>query len=98
LAGAGELYEDHRNLNDVLGKIPDLDCRIVLVHNPVSVDTPFLKRIDLMMSGHTDGGQVNISFVDTPILPVKNKNYSSGMEVSPRGRKVFISKGIGWTI
>ncbi len=98
LAGAGDLYEDHKNLDEVLDKIPDPECRIVLAHNPDSADTAFSKRIDLMISGHTHGGQVNIPFVGTPILPVKNKNYSSGLKVSPKGCKVFISKGIGWTI
>ena len=98
LAGAGDLYEDHKKLDEVLDKIPDPECRIVLAHNPDSADTAFSKRIDLMISGHTHGGQVNIPFVGTPILPVKNKNYSSGLKVSPKGCKVFISKGIGWTI
>lgn len=98
IAGAGDLYEDHRNLDILLEKIPDSECRIVLAHNPDSADTPFSKRVDLMISGHTHGGQVNIPFIGTPILPVQNKNYSSGLKLSPRGCKVFISKGIGWAI
>lgn len=51
-----------------------------------------------MLCGHTHGGQVNIPFVGTPILPVKNKNYSSGIKTSPRGTTLFISRGIGWAI
>ncbi|MBN1588726.1 MAG: hypothetical protein JW888_04350 [Pirellulales bacterium] len=51
-----------------------------------------------MVSGHTHGGQVDIPFLGTPILPVRNKDYSSGLKTSPRGTKVFISRGIGWTI
>lgn len=98
VAGAGDLYEDHRGLDGILEKIPDADCRIVLAHNPDSADTSYSKRIDLMISGHTHGGQVNIPFVGTPVLPVRNKNYSSGLKRSPRGCTVFISQGIGWTI
>ncbi|NTW16947.1 MAG: metallophosphoesterase [Syntrophaceae bacterium] len=98
LAGAGDFYEDHNNLDFILGKIPDPDCRIVLAHNPDSADTGFSKRVDLMISGHTHGGQVNIPFVGPPVLPVQNKSYTSGLKISPRGCKVFISKGIGWTI
>jgi uncharacterized protein len=98
IAGAGDLYEDHKNLDYILSQIPDAECRIVLAHNPDSADTTFSKRIDLMISGHTHGGQVNIPFVGPPILPVRNRNYSSGLKTSLRGCKVFISKGIGWTI
>jgi len=98
LAGAGDLYEDHQDLDVMLNKIPDSECRIVLAHNPDSADTGFSRRIDLMISGHTHGGQVNIPFVGPLVLPVNNKNYSSGLKRSPRGAKVFISKGIGWAI
>lgn len=98
LAGAGDLYEDHKSLDTLLGLIPDPECRVVLAHNPDSADTAFSKRIDLMISGHTHGGQVNIPFIGPPILPVRNKNYSSGLKVSPQGCKVFISRGIGWAI
>ncbi len=98
LAGAGDLWEDHRNLDAILSKIPDPECRIVLAHNPDSADTTYFGRIDLMVSGHTHGGQVDIPFLGTPVLPVQNKNYSSGLKQSLRGSRVFISKGIGWAI
>ncbi|RPI79415.1 MAG: metallophosphoesterase [Desulfobacteraceae bacterium] len=96
LAGAGDFYEDRRNLDIVLAPIPEADCRIVLAHNPDTADTKYNSRIDLMLSGHTHGGQVILPFIGPPILPVRNKNYSSGLKTSPRGCKVFISKGIGW--
>jgi predicted MPP superfamily phosphohydrolase len=98
LAGAGDLWEDHKPLDGILAGIPDHDCRIVLAHNPDTADTEFTSRVDLMISGHTHGGQVNIPFIGPPILPVRNKTYSSGLKTSPRGTKVFISKGIGWAI
>lgn len=98
LVGAGDLWEDHRNLDELLNKIPESDCRIVLAHNPDTADTKFSARVDLMISGHTHGGQVNIPFVGTPILPVRNKTYSSGLKNSLRGMSVFISRGIGWAV
>lgn len=98
VAGAGDLWEDHRSLDGLLSGIPESDCRIVLGHNPDTADTDFSSRVDLLISGHTHGGQVNIPFVGTPILPVRNKTYSSGLKSSPRGTNVFISRGIGWAI
>ena len=50
-----------------------------------------------MISGHTHGGQVRRPFLGAPILPVKNKAYSSGLIVTDHSR-VFISRGIGWAI
>jgi len=53
---------------------------------------------DLVISGHTHGGQVRLPFVGSPVLPVKNKNYSCGLRYSEDTTPVFISRGIGWAI
>ena len=98
LAGAGDLWEDHTSLDGLLSGIPESDCRLVLAHNPDTADTDFSSRVDLMISGHTHGGQVDIPLVGTPVLPVRNKTYSHGLKTSPRGFGVFISRGIGWAM
>ena len=98
LAGAGDLWEDHRNLDHVLDDLPPSECRIVLAHNPDTADTPFASRVDLMISGHTHGGQVSLPLVGPLVLPVRNKNYSFGFKRSLRGEGVFISRGIGWAV
>lgn len=98
LAGIGDFWEDPFPVDSVLSQIPERECRIVLAHNPDSADTPFSGRIDLMLSGHTHGGQVRIPFGGAPVLPVKNKAYSSGLKMSTKQQRVFISRGIGWAI
>jgi predicted MPP superfamily phosphohydrolase len=96
--GAGDLWEDHLSIDYLMKNIPKDDCRIVLAHNPDSADTILGSKPDLVISGHTHGGQINIPFIGTPVLPVKNKNYSSGLKRSPENIPVFISRGIGWAI
>lgn len=98
LAGIGDEWEDPMAIDPILAQIPERECRIVLAHNPDSADTPFQGRIDLMLSGHTHGGQVNIPFIGAPVLPVKNKAYSSGLVFSTKQQPVFISRGVGWAI
>ncbi|MFA7405912.1 MAG: metallophosphoesterase [Pelobacteraceae bacterium] len=96
-AGAGDFITDHRNLDPVLEQIPDPDCRVVLAHNPDTADTVFKRRIDLMLAGHTHGGQVRVPFMPPLYNPVLNKNYVGGITASLRGFPMFISRGIGWT-
>jgi predicted MPP superfamily phosphohydrolase len=95
--GAGDLWEDHVGLDGLLGHLGRRECRIVLAHNPDTADTAFESRVDLMIAGHTHGGQINVPFCP-PILPVRNKNYSWGMKASRKGVPVFISRGIGWGV
>jgi predicted MPP superfamily phosphohydrolase len=98
LAGAGDLWMDHVNIDRLLEPVPKEDCRIVLAHNPDSADTIQGPGPDLVISGHTHGGQINIPLIGTPVLPVDNKNYSFGLKRSKRNIPVFISRGIGWAI
>ena len=96
--GAGDLWEDHVDLDLLSAGIPHDACKIVLAHNPDTADTDFETRFDLMIAGHTHGGQVNLSQHGGHVLPVKNKTYSSGLKRSKRGLPVFISRGIGWSV
>ena len=98
LAGTGDLWEDRRDLDALLEPIPPADCRIVLAHNPDSADGRHRQRVDLMVSGHTHGGQVRLPFLGAPILPVRNKAYGAGLVRNGKGEPLFVSRGIGWAI
>ena len=97
IAGAGDYWEDDLNIDKTFSCSDQDDCRVLLSHNPDSVDTKYNTSLSLVISGHTHGGQVVIPFFGPPKLPVKNKEYSSGL-IDAGKTKVFISKGIGWAI
>jgi uncharacterized protein len=69
---------------------------IALCHNPDAVDLdgwgPFAGWI---LAGHTHGGQCKPPFLPPPILPVKNKRYTSGPFELSSSRMMYISRGIG---
>lgn len=97
LGGAGDLWQDMLKIDHVFVGSDENECRILLSHNPDSVDTKFKTPLSLVLSGHTHGGQVALPFFGPPILPVENKNYSSGLIVTDK-TTLFISRGIGWTL
>ena len=97
IGGAGDYWEDELKIDQVFACSDEKDCRLLLSHNPDSVDTNFNTPLSLVISGHTHGGQVVVPFWGPPVLPVKNKRYSSGLIAAAR-TKLFISRGIGWAI
>lgn len=97
IAGAGDYWEDELKIDAVFSCSDEHECRLLLSHNPDSVDTEYTTPLSLVLSGHTHGGQVVIPFYGPPVLPVHNKNYSSGLISSPK-TQLFISRGIGWSI
>lgn len=97
IGGAGDYLEDDLGIDTAFQHVPASECKILLSHNPDSADTNYMTRIDLMISGHTHGGQVNIPFVGPPFIPVKNKSYSSGF-VRTEKTDLYISRGLGCAI
>ncbi len=86
VGGAGDMWYDNLGIDKAFKNTPSDECKILLSHNPDAADTEFETRVDLMISGHTHGGQI--------IIPPFGSTLSGLQEKS--GVKVYISKGIGW--
>ena len=67
---------------------------IVLSHNPNTKKqlTPY--EWQLMLSGHTHGGQVWVPGIGAPFAPVRDKRYVKGLH-EWEGRWLHITKGVG---
>lgn len=70
--------------------------RIVLSHHPKTFFEGRERQIDLMLSGHTHGGQISLGRIDdfelTPNLPFEF--YHKGL-YEHDGRKLYVNSGIG---
>jgi predicted MPP superfamily phosphohydrolase len=73
---------------------PALPC-IVLAHNPRTVEYLAERRCDLMLSGHTHGGQVNVPGLGRPALSRQARRFAAGMYRYGR-TQIYVNKGIGF--
>lgn len=71
---------------------------IVLSHEPDIIDSLLDYNIDLFLSGHSHGGQVNLPFIK--YMPKLANNYTKGMYVfeNHRTTKLYVNIGIGTSI
>lgn len=103
LCGVGDLREDRVDFNAALAGVPESMPRLMLAHRPDTAELPELHspdppRIDLMLCGHTHGGQVRLPIIGTPVVPSRyGSKYAAGLVQGPACR-VLISRGVGMSI
>lgn len=82
---------------DVMAQHGPTPGTIVLCHNPDVADARILWRgfAGWMLAGHTHGGQCKPPFLPPPLLPVRNRRYTSGEFDVGEGRRLYINRGVG---
>ncbi len=75
----------------------DVDKIVLLCHYPAVADH-VKQRYDLMLAGHTHGGQIRLPLIGSPWIPYDSGAYDMGMFETGQG-PVHVSPGIGtWFI
>ena len=99
IAGVGDLWEDFPDYRAALHGLPAYQPCLLLAHNPdAAEDQKFLAgnyRVDLMISGHTHGGQAYVPGLGTAWTPSRfGDKYRCGLVQGPASQ-VFVSRGLG---
>ncbi len=103
VVGLGDLTDGVIDTGKAFAGVRSETARVVLAHNPDTAEIHALTqagspRVDLMLSGHTHGGQVRIPFLGTPIVPSwYGQKYAGGLVDGPAFR-VLISRGVGMSM
>jgi predicted MPP superfamily phosphohydrolase len=95
VAGIDDLWSGECDLAGALRGLCPNSPRLVLAHNPLTVDHLGDERCDLMLSGHTHGGQVNWPGIGRLFMGKKARRLPAGM--CQHGRTpVYVNKGVGY--
>ncbi len=95
LAGVGDLWEGECAPGKALHGAPDGRPVVMLSHNPQAAELLLERhRVDLMLSGHTHGGQVRPLGRRLKVFSDGSAKYVSGLVETSRAL-VYISRGVG---
>ena len=96
ILGIDDYWGSNFNPVKIMNEYDDKKANLVLCHNPDVCDLNVWNNYKgWILSGHTHGGQVKPPFLNPPILPVKNKRYSSGEFDLYDGRTLYINRALG---
>jgi predicted MPP superfamily phosphohydrolase len=98
LAGVDDLLVGLTDLPAALKGSHKKEMKLLLAHNPSIIRMAEPARIDLMLSGHTHGGQIRLRETKESILfPRRQRRLSSGLH--RRGEtQIYITRGIGTVV
>ena len=95
LVGLDELWAGRCDVRAAMHRVPEDAVRVVLAHNPLSLRRMAGYPCNLMLSGHTHGGQVYLPGLGRPFLSRRMRRYAAGMHRSG-STWLYVNKGIGF--
>jgi uncharacterized protein len=95
IGGVGDYREDTQDLAPALEGVGKGDFVILLSHNPDYAEAFDSDKIDLLLSGHTHGGQVTLAGLWAPIVNSKyGQKYRTGL-IKRGNTNMIVSNGVG---
>lgn len=93
-AGVSDLWSERMGIDLAFADVRPEDTTILLAHNPDTKDRLADRPWNLMLSGHTHGGQVVLPFLGERFVPVRDKRFIAGLK-QWNGRQVYVTRGVG---
>jgi hypothetical protein len=95
IAGIDSLYGQKADVVGVINQLPETGPVVLLAHEPDVADiiAP-THKVDLQLSGHTHGGQVQLPVIGALVGPPHGLRYTSGL-YELEGMFLYVNRGLG---
>jgi uncharacterized protein len=94
LVGVGDMWAQELDAVKAFREVEKGLPTVLLSHNPDTKSVVEGFGWDLMLSGHTHGGQCCLPFFGAPFAPLRDKRYVAGLK-EWKGRWIHVTKGVG---
>lgn len=93
LAGLDSYREGQPDLNAIIGLLKSPS--VLLMHEPgPAANFPLIDGLQLIMAGHTHGGQIRLPILPPSLLPTFSKPFVSGWYQTPAA-PLYVGRGVG---
>lgn len=95
VVGLDDPCTEHHDFDRALKDVPAGAFRLMLAHTPEVVGSAEQLGVDLLLTGHTHGGQVNLPLIGPPVVPTRyGPKYAWGLFA--RGvTRLVVNRGVG---
>lgn len=96
LIGVDDPWTGRDDLPKAMKGVEENQPKILLAHGPEIIDKAVKEKIDLVLAGHTHGGQVNIPVLGRLIQPLSKygKRYTKGL-FKIEDTYLYVNRGVG---
>lgn len=98
IGGVGDMWTENQNINPTIDDTKSGDYTILVSHNPDYAEHMPVNKIDLMLSGHTHGGQITLFGLYAPYTASKyGQKYREGI-IKKGDTEIIVSHGVGTVV
>ncbi len=97
IAGIDDPVTGRDNLKKAMQRVSRREVCLLLAHSPEVARSLGNWDIDLVLAGHTHGGQVRLPWIGAIWIPYGTRDYLDGWYDVDGGARLHVNRGLGWS-
>jgi len=95
LVGVDDTYSRCNDLPAALDGVNKTDFCLAITHSPDLIDDARIGEVDLVLAGHTHGGQICLPRLGPPLAPCRRPRERAAGLIRTQGTIMYVTRGVG---